>query len=168
MVPCFGQVFPGRTQVPRLCQRHGGSTDLPGLSLVEMLEPNSSQFGEKVFSLMGPHGSLTSSSLRGSPAFPLASPLPTCSVFSLLLGVGSTLPLPSYVGIHLQGRLKLGLNGFICEAPDFFLQNHLFPAYLLIQPGFVPACARHRQRRTALTSLLLSCSYLPVSKYRNQ
>ena len=38
-------------------------------------------FGEKVCSLMGPHGSLTPSSHRGSPASPLASPLLTLSVF---------------------------------------------------------------------------------------
>lgn len=136
MVPCFGQVFPGAMIVPGALRKHGPPRAQLGGNARTALSVKLA-FGGKAFSLMGPHGSLTLSSLRGSPASPLASPLLTCSIFSLLLGVGSTLPLPSYVGIHLQSRLKLGLHEFICEPPDFFLQNHLFPAYLLIQPGFV-------------------------------
>lgn len=71
--------------------------DLSGLSVVEMdlTEKNSVKFAfeQKVFSLMGPHSSLTLCSPCSSPAPPFASPLLTCSIFSFLLGVGQSLEL---------------------------------------------------------------------------
>lgn len=73
-----------------------------------------------------------------------------------VLGVGSTLSLPSYVGIsYIQGRLKLGLNGFICDPPPpGFPSEPLISCFIysFIQLVFIceRPCARHGQWQTAL------------------